>query len=325
MSFYGAISGGCLQPIPDIPRTAGGLGHFSSQRTSELLQQSKKTESQVDGDPLAHLIRRFPVAFADPVSRIFNRIDSDGRWPHLWKTEHLTIIPKIPNPSSLSECRNISCTSAFSKVLEGVILQQLRAELVPDEAQYGGTPKCGAEHMLIDIWKKVLSALEGGRSASVLLGVDYEKAFNRMEHSVCLDKLRMLGASEGSISLVRAFLEDRSMTINIDGHRVAPVPPRRGSPQSSVLGCLLYCITTQLLTSNLRGAGRDSGGPTAFLYVDDTTLVDEALLAGASRHCTTNKTVKLFANLELGEDFGTLSDRAGDIWMKINEKKTQLL
>ena len=308
-----------------MPRTAGGLGHFSEQRTSELLQQSKKTESRVDGDPLAHLIRLFPTAFAGPVSKVFNRINSDGRWPRLWKTEHLTIIPKVPNPSNLSECRNISCTSAFSKVLEGVVLKQLRAELVPDATQYGGAPKCGAEHMLIDIWEKVLAAMEGGKTASVLLGVDYEKAFNRMEHSVCLDKLRALGASEGSISLVRAFLEERSMTIKIDGYRATPVPLLRGSPQGSVLGCLLYCITTQLLTSGLRGAASGDGKPSAFLYVDDTTLVDEVRLEEASRHCTTNKTVELFEGLELANDFATLSGKAADIGMKINEKKTQLL
>ena len=72
LSYYGAISGGCLHPVPDLLRTAGGLGHFSSQRTSELLQQSKKTELRVDGDPLAHLIRRFPTAFADPVFLILS-------------------------------------------------------------------------------------------------------------------------------------------------------------------------------------------------------------------------------------------------------------
>ena len=189
---------------------------------------------------------------------------------------------------------------------------------MPDPAQYGGTPKCGAEHMLVDIWEKVLTALEGGKSAAVLLGFDYEKVFNRMEHAVCLDKLRVLGASAGSISLVRAFLEKRCMTITVDGHKAAPVPLLRGSPQGSVLGCLLYCITTQLLTRNLRGADTN-GGPSAFLYVDDTTLNDVADLGNASRHCIVGQTVEALGNLALGGVFDELSGRAEEIGMRIND------
>lgn len=91
--------------------------------------------------------------------------------------------------------------------------------------------------MLIDMWQKVMEALEGGKNAAVLLGVDYEKAFNRMEHSVCLDRLRQLGASEGSVALVKAFLQDRTMTITVEGHKATPVQIVHGSPQGSVLGC----------------------------------------------------------------------------------------
>ena len=83
-----------------------------------------------------------------------------------------------------------------------MVLQQLRGELLPDPAQYGGTPRCGTEHMLVNIWEEILGPMEGGKMAAVMLGVDYEKAFNRMDHSVCLSKLRALGASDGSIAMV---------------------------------------------------------------------------------------------------------------------------
>ena len=341
LGFYGKVSGQRLGPMPDAIPCTGGLGHFTESRTEELLGKAKKTDSRVDGDPLAHLVRRFPKAFASPVAAIFNKINGEGVWPRSWKTEHLTIIPKVPNPSSLSECRNISCTSIFSKVLEGVVLDQLRRELIPDPAQYGGNPKCGTEHMLIDIWEEILAPMEGGKSAAVLLGVDYEKAFNRMDHSVCLSKLRTLGASDGSIAMVRAFLDGRCMTVSIDGCKGQPVPLLRGSPQGSVLGCLLYCVTTQFLTKDLRpepvryfpnSEGPeddvrfwDPDPPTAFLYVDDTTLVDGARLDGAARHITTEKTVESFNDLRIGLDFDELSVRAKDIGMKINESKTQLL
>ena len=257
LDFYGNVAGNVdAQEMPQVARCSGGLGYFSVERTTELLKASKKTDSRVDGDPLAHLVRCHPEAFAVPVSAIYNKINDSGYWPLQWKTEHLTIIPKNPNPANLSECRNISCTSIFSKVLEGVVLLKLRGELAPDPAQYRGAPKCGAEHMLIDIREKILEALEGGKNAAVLLGVDYEKAFNRMNHAVCIRQLQKLGASPGSVSLVRAFLEKRRMTITIDGAQAEPVGIERGSPKGSVLGCLLYCITTQQMTEGLNRPNR---------------------------------------------------------------------
>lgn len=249
LKFFGGLA---RSEMPDLPRCEGGLGFFSVERMSGLLRNSKKTDSRVEGDPLPHLIRRYLINFATLVAEIYNQINETGRWLVEWK-KHLTIIPKNSNPVDLSECRNISCTSVISKILEVQVLVKLRGELEPDLSKYGGIPKCGVEHMLLDLWEEVLGRLEGGKSAAVILGVDYEKALNRMEHSVCLEQLRKLRASEGSVSLVRAFLEDRKMQITIDGHTATPIPIQRGSPQCSVLGCLLYCATMQGLTKRLRG------------------------------------------------------------------------
>ena len=52
------------------------------------------------------------------------------------------------------------------------------------------------------------------------------------------------------------------MTLIIGGHCPRPVKIRSRSPQGSVLGCLLYCITTQTLTAKIcrpMEAGDDRG------------------------------------------------------------------
>ena len=347
LDFYGNISNAEVPQLPDTPRVEGGLGPFTVERTTELLRAAEKSDSRVDGDPLAHLVRCYPEAFAVPVAAIYNTVNDRGYWPTSWKTEHLTIIPKNPNPSGLTECRNISCTSIFSKILEGVVLEQLRGELIPDPRQYGGVPKCGTEHMLVDMWERVLASMEGGKNAAVLLGVDYEKAFNRMGHAKCLVQLRRLGASEGSLALVRAFLENRRMTININGEGAATpfINITRGSPQGSVLGCLLYCVTTQSLTDDLRRGpahiyfpqddspdpgvefwrGDAENKPEAFLHVDDTTLFEAVPMEGAVRHITAGEPVESFDNMPLEKDLRELAKRAEDRGMKLNAKKTQLL
>ena len=132
LEFFSSV-GGDEPPsiLPEIPRTTdAGLGPFDHSRVEALLRAHKKVKSRVDGDPLPHLVQGFPGAFARPVAYIFNAINRDVRWPTKWKREHITVIPKNPKPSSLSECRNISCTPYLSKVLEGVVLEKLRKELL---------------------------------------------------------------------------------------------------------------------------------------------------------------------------------------------------
>ena len=168
-----------------------------------------------------------------------------------------------------------------------------------------------------------------------------------MDHRVCLKQLKKLGATPGSVSLVRAFLEERVMTITIGDHTAAPVKISRGSPQGSVLGYLLYCVTTQLITKNIRASevpryfpqsdsddedevafrGQEGAGsePGVFLYVDDTTLLDFADLSKSSLHISTARTKQDLGVLELQRDMETINRRAKNIGMKINKKKTQLL
>ena len=62
--------------------------------------------------------------------------------------------------------------------------------------------------------------------------------------------------------------------------------------------------------------------PRAFLYVDDTTLVNTVPMSQAVRHCsTTEKTVKSITVLKLESSFHDLEKGACDIGMRTNKKK----
>ena len=217
-----------------------------------MLKAHKKVKSRVDGDPLPHLVSKYPELFAKPVADIFNAVNMTGKWPAAWKKELITVIPKKPKPGSLSECRKIRCTPLLSKVLKGILLTKLRTELSADPNQFGGERGCGAEHMIMEIWDRVLWVMDDGDHSACLLSLDFEKAFNRMDHGHCLRQLKKLGASMKSITLAASFLENRVMSLTIQGIHCGERKIIRGSPQGSVLGCLLYCLTTQGLAGRVK-------------------------------------------------------------------------
>ena len=216
----------------------------SLQQVEALLKSAKKPSSQVPGDVLPRLVKAHHKRLAPAAMRIFNSVFRTGKWPSAWKTETVVVIPKVPNPSSLSECRNISCTAFLSKVLESVILADLRHSVPEDAIQYGGIRGSSVDHLLVDLLDDVMDPLDKGRPVTVM-GIDYEKAFNRLDHRECLDQLRRLGAAEHSVHLVRSFLTGRSMQVKVGNSISSKRILKGGSPQGSILGCYLYCATTR--------------------------------------------------------------------------------
>ena len=96
-------------------------------------------------------------------------------------------------------------------------------------------------------WDEILTGLEDGRACVALTSIDFEKAFNRMEHGACLRALREHGASNMSMKFVRSFLEKRRMTVRIGDEYSSFRQVAGGSPQGSILGNYLFCMTTDRL------------------------------------------------------------------------------
>ena len=366
---------------------------ISVQAVAKLLADAKKPNSSVQGDVLPRLTKKFHSLMATPAARIFNSVFRSACWPSQWKVETTVVIPKNTNPESLAECRNISCTSFLSKVLETVLLGDLRKEMTVDPQQYGGIKASSVDHLLIDLFDKILEPMERGNH-SVVVGIDFEKAFNRLDHEECLRQLRDLGASPQSLALVRSFLTGRTMRIRLpSGQLSAPKKLCGGSPQGSILGCLLYCAATRQLGSGgtrvgpragggqlpertvahnassssgegddgmgiltraighsptssedsfhtAKGSPRhdpesdlepgtdqreDGDGVTTFKYVDDTTLVKPVHADTAIRHVSSCAPTEALPAPEVTGALVGIVDRAKEIGMRVNCKKTQLL
>ena len=178
-------------PIPDPDRKIlkdYWKIHVMPHEVSARLKTFKKPKSR-DGDIDPKLVNTYYDLLALPLTFIFNQVLNTLHWPKLWKAETVTVIPKNSSPASLSELRNLSCTPLFSKVLESFVLQKLKGEVKLSPSQYEGIKGRSTTHFLLDTWDTVLTALEHNNSAVNLTSIDFEKAFNQMDHLKCLEAL----------------------------------------------------------------------------------------------------------------------------------------
>ena len=75
------------------------------------------------------------------------------------------------------------------------------------------------------------NALEEDHSAVNLLSVDFEKAFNRMDHAKCINAITNLGATPTTVGWISAFLFGRLMSVKIHDTFSTPRTVPGGSPR----------------------------------------------------------------------------------------------
>ena len=211
---------------------------------SAKLKWIKKLNSRVPGDIHPRLIQRYHDVLAIPLKHVYHRAYETATWPKLWKNETVTVIPKCSRPKDLSQLRNLSCTPLFSKVLESFVLKDLKKETRLNGSQFGGIKGSGVDHFLIETWDEVLRGLEDNRAAVSLASIDFEKAFNRVCHHKCLEAAKNMGASDLTLSMVRAFLTERTMVVKVNKEKSVPRYVPGGSPQGSIMGNYLFCVVT---------------------------------------------------------------------------------
>ena len=118
LQYFGSVSD--LLPALDassVPKDCytDPIPLLQRHEVKKMLSEAKKPSSMVDGDIFPYLYNMFDLSGA--AMPIFNAIIATGSWPDPWKTETITVIPKVQTPTDLSQCRNISCTNFLSKVM----------------------------------------------------------------------------------------------------------------------------------------------------------------------------------------------------------------
>ena len=133
------------------------------------------------------------------------------------------------------------------------------------ENQYGFRPGRSCEHALLNAKSSILEALNK-RQISLLLLIDFSKAFDLVEHSVLLKKLEHYGIRGPALAWMRSYLDNRKQYVSINGSESSTTSMEYGVPQGSVLGHLLFIIYINDIPEVARFAK-------FILYADDANII----------------------------------------------------
>ena len=189
----------------------------------------------------ANAVPRFQEVLADLINISFK----EGVFPKQLKLAKVVPIHKSGKRTDVSNYRPISLLSTFSKIYEKIMHKRVDSFLtkynILQDNQYGFRKGHSCEHALISAQNKILESLDK-KQITLLLLIDFSKAFDMVDHNILLYKLKHYGIRGVALKWFESYLKNRKQYTHINNINSETQKLTYGVPQGSILGPLLFII-----------------------------------------------------------------------------------
>ena len=191
-----------------------------------------------------------------------------GIFPNCLKKSKIVPVHKKGNVDDYNNYRPIAIIPVLSKIFEQVLNKQLTDFLVNNNilftSQFGFIAKKSTSMAINELVSFISDGFENKEYVGITF-CDLSKAFDCVDHSLLVSKLRNIGIANSSVTLLSNYLSKRCQTTLYNSHLSQCQITTYGVPQGSILGPLLFIV----YINNLPAAVDDVN---LILYADDTTL-----------------------------------------------------
>ena len=204
---------------------------------------------------LVKFVKLAKVHIPGPLTHIINRCIATSSVPRLWKIARISPIPKVDEPLSDADYHPVSILPTLSKVFEHLVLNQLIV-YINEEALLSPTVSgFWKGHSTTTVLLGICDALTWASSrgeVTLMVCVDYSKAFDNIQFRSVVSKMHSLGFSKYFLLWMTDCLTQRRQLVQIDDRRSDMATMEFCAPQGSILGPVILNLYVTDLQSELQ-------------------------------------------------------------------------
>lgn len=248
----------------------------------------------------------------DLLTRIFNTIYKTDKIPREWLKSAFVPLPKTNNAKKCSDFRLISLMSHVLKLFLKIIHNRVykRCEEGIGDEQFGFRSGLGTREALFGL-VVLLQKCRDQQKNVYMCFIDYEKAFDRVDHKKLMECLQRKDLDPDDIRIIQNLYWNQDAFVRTQSGDTEAINIQKGVRQGCVLSPMLFNLySEEIFTTALQNAkeGIKVNGKRVnnIRYADDTVLIAE------SEEDLQNLLDKIVYE---GETYG----------IKVNEKKTKIM
>ena len=243
-----------IDPLSYVPLSVQGslfLYPVTAFECSTIIKNLKLTKQNIDCIPV-ELMKLFHSIIADVLSDIINTSFLSGVFPQSQK--HAIVVPifKKGVQTDPSNFRPISILPIFSKIFERCIYDRLlnfidqNSILSPN--QFGFQRKKSTEDAILKFSEYSYETLNH-KHYSINVFIDFQKAFDTLNHRILLRKLNAYGIRGIPLKLISNYLSNRTQAVKVSDSISSRRKISIGIPQGSTLSSVLFLLYVNDLPS----------------------------------------------------------------------------
>ena len=206
-----------------------------------------------------------------PIWKIWRESLDTGEIAPEFKYQVITPVHKKGSRAIPPNYRPISLTSHLIKIFERVLRIEIVAFLEKNKIlcrnQHGFQKGRSCLTQLLNHVDNILQNFLRGNDTDAIY-LDYAKAFDKVDHSLLIEKLHSYGIRGKLLTWLTTYLNNRIQTVAINGAKSYPATVKSGVPQGTVLGPVLFILYLNDLTKCIKYSVISS-------FADDTRLLKE--------------------------------------------------